>query len=359
MLSLPPTPAAMVAAPIAKDEADATIAGLKPPKRERPLIAIVGINDATEATDYLMPYGVLRRADVADVLALGTKPGPMTLYPALKVEPQATVAEFDARHPDGADYVIVPAMSRDDDPTVLEWLKSQASRGAIVIGVCAGAKVVGEAGLLDGKRATTHWYFVKELREEHPAMRYVGDRRFLVDQGVATTTGISASMPMSLTLIEAIAGRDKARAVARDLGVAHWDARHDSGAFQLTRPFALTVIANRLTFWNQEQVGIELEPGIDEVSLALVADAWSRTYRSRALTFATTAGPRQSLGGLGIVPDRVAASWPAERRLPAIGGRQAARALDEALQGIASRYGGRTAGVVAMQLEYPWQGPPR
>ena len=207
------------APPIAKEETDATIAALKPPKRQRPLIAIIGINDATETTDYLMPYGILRRADVADVVALATKPGPMTLFPALKVEPQATVAEFDAQHPDGADYVIVPAMSRDDDPAALQWIRSQAAKGAIIIGVCAGAKVVGNAGLLDGKRATTHWYYLKELRDKHPAIRYVADRRLVVDRGVATTTGITASMPMSLTLIEAIAGRDKAEAVGRDLGL--------------------------------------------------------------------------------------------------------------------------------------------
>ena len=147
ILSLPPAPTRNSAPPIAKQEADATLAALKPPKRQRPLIAIIGINDATEATDYLMPYGILRRADVADVVLLATEPGPVKLYPALKVEPQATVAEFDAQHPEGADYVIVPAMSRDDDPAVLEWLKSQAARGATIVGVCAGAKVVGEAGL--------------------------------------------------------------------------------------------------------------------------------------------------------------------------------------------------------------------
>jgi transcriptional regulator GlxA family with amidase domain len=69
--------------------------------------------------------------------------------------------------------------------------------------------------LLDGKRATTHWYYLKELRGEHPTIRYVADRRLVVDGAVATTTGITASMPMSLTLIEAIAGRDKAQAVGR------------------------------------------------------------------------------------------------------------------------------------------------
>ena len=56
------------APPITKDEANAILDGLKPHKRERPVIAIIGINDATETTDYLMPYGVLRRSDVADVV---------------------------------------------------------------------------------------------------------------------------------------------------------------------------------------------------------------------------------------------------------------------------------------------------
>jgi transcriptional regulator GlxA family with amidase domain len=104
----------------------------------------------------------------------------VTLYPALEVEPQATVAAFDARHPDGADYVIVPAMSRDDDPAALQWIRRQAAKGAIVIGVCAGAKVVGNAGLLDGKRGTTHWYYLEALRDDHPAMHYVEDRRLAV-----------------------------------------------------------------------------------------------------------------------------------------------------------------------------------
>jgi putative intracellular protease/amidase len=353
LLSLPPAPAVESPSPIARQELAATLAGLKPPKRQRPVIAIIGINDATETTDYLMPYGVLRRADVADVLALATRPGPVALYPALEVEPQATVAEFDGQHPEGADFVIVPAMSRDDDPAVLEWLQSQAAKGARIIGVCAGAKVVGAAGLLDGKRATTHWYYVDQLRDEHPSIRYVPDRRFVVDQGVMTTTGISASMPMSLTLIEAIAGRNRAQAVARELGLTRWDARHDSGAFLFTRPFALQVMGNTLAFWKHEELGIPLTPGVDEVSLALVADAWSRTYRSRALTFASTAGAQQTKNGLRILPDRVATTWPAERLLPPLQDLQPAKALDEALRAIAARYGTRTTEMVAMQLEYP------
>jgi putative intracellular protease/amidase len=353
--SLPPAPSVAPPPPIAQAERAATIAALKPPKRKRPLIAIIGINDATETTDYLMPYGILKRADVADVVTLSTAPGPVTLFPVLKVAAEATTAEFDAQHPDGADFVIVPAMSRDDDPAALQWVRNQAARKAIVIAVCAGAKVVGDAGLLHGKRATTHWYSVKELRGKHPTMRYVEDRRIVVDDGVVTTTGITASMPMSLTLIEAIAGRDKARAVGRDIGLPDWDARHESDEFIFTRPFALTAIGNTAAFWAREQLGIELEDGVDEVSLALAADAWSRTYRSRAVTFAGTADARQSRGGIRIYPDQVTTSWPAERLLPAVADRKPADVLDETLRAMTARYGVRTTDFVAMQLEYPRQ----
>lgn len=359
LFTLPPAPALAAPAPIAASEIAATLAALRPPKRRRPLVAIIGLNDATETTDYLMPYGILKRADVADVVALATGPGPVTLYPALRVQPDATIAQFDARHPQGADYVVVPAMSRDNDPAVLAWLRSQAERGAIIVGVCAGAPVVAAAGLLDGRRATTHWYYLKGMRDAYPAIRYVADRRFVVDRGVATTTGITASMPMMLTLIEAIAGRPRAEAVARDLGLPGWDARHDSAAFRFSRPFALTVMGNRAAVWRHERLGIALAPGMDEVSLALAADAWSRTYRSRALTYAPDTAPRSTRSGLRILPDEVAADWPAETRLPDPGAQPPARTIDTTLAAITARYGPRTTYVVAMQLEYPGLVPPR
>ena len=352
IVSQPPH-ASITAPEIGEDEIAATLAALKPPKRQRPVIAVIGINDATETTDYVMPTGILRRADVADVLMVATGAGPVKLYPALTVEPDTTAAEFDARHPDGADYVIVPAMIRDDDPTAVQWIKGQAAKGATVIGVCFGVKVVAEAGLLDNKRGTTHWYALKELRKKHPSMQYVPNRRIVADQGVVTTTGITASIPMSLTLIEAIAGRDKAEAVANDLGVAHWDARHASDAFRLTLPFALTVMGNRAALWNREQRSVEVSPGIDEVSLALVADAWSRTYRSRAVTFAGSAAPVATRNGIRIIPDAASTDQPKDDVVAAFADKAPAQALDAALTNIESRYGPRTRYIVAMQLEYP------
>jgi len=348
-----PSDVATAAPPVPPSEAAATLAALRPPHGVRPVVAIIGLNDATETTDYLMTAGILRRADVADVVLVATEPGPVQLYPALKVEPDATIAQFDAGHPHGADYVIVPAMSRDDDPAVLAWLRRQSAKGAIVIGVCAGAKVVAAAGLLDGKRATTHWYYLKELLARTPTVVYVADRRIVSDGDVTTTTGVSASMPMMLTLVEAIAGRERAEAVARDLGLEGWDARHASDAFRLTRPFVTTVLANRLAFWNREELGIPLVAAMDEVSLALVADAWSRTYRSHAASLGRTASAVTTANGVRVLPDRVVQDWPEEGVVSTFPDQPPAAALDLGLGAIAARYGARTADVVAMQLEYP------
>lgn len=336
------------APPVPSVEMEAIHAALAPRSAGRPLITIVGLNDATETTDYLLPASILRRADIADVVMLAAGPGPVQLFPALKVEADATLAAFDAEHPQGADYVVVPAMNRDDDPVVIDWLQMQSAKGAIIIGICAGAKVVAAAGLLDGKRATTHWYYVDEMLRRSPSIRHVADRRMVADDRVVTTTGISASIPMMLTLIEAIGGRNRAKEVAQDLGISSWSAEHSSAAFGLTRHFVRTILQNSLTFWRRETFTIPLQPDMDEASLAFMADGWSRTYRSQVRTYAMTPSAVASANGIRLLPDELAAG----RQLMIQPGLRSADALDNMLASISERYGAATRDVVAMQLEY-------
>src|SRR5437016_11821394 len=67
--------------PVTAEDAARNLAALKPPKRARPVIAVVGANEGSETTDYLIPYGVLKRSGVADVVSFGLKPGPVMLMP--------------------------------------------------------------------------------------------------------------------------------------------------------------------------------------------------------------------------------------------------------------------------------------
>src|SRR6185503_13832063 len=87
-----------------------------------PLVAVIGDNAGTEVTDYVVPYGVLSASGAAEVVDVAVYPGPLHLMPALTLDPTETIASFDARHPAGADYVIVPAMHRPAEPSLLRWL---------------------------------------------------------------------------------------------------------------------------------------------------------------------------------------------------------------------------------------------
>lgn len=319
--------------------------------RSQPLIAVIGENRYTELSDYVVPYGVLRESGAAEVIALGTDAGPIRMFPALTLRPQADIATFDRRYPQGADYVIVPAVHHADDPRLLDWLRQQAAKGAVMVGICDGVWSLAHAGLLEGRSAVGHWYSFDELASRFPRTRFVRDRRYLADGPVITTTGVSASIPVSLALVEAIAGRQRASTVASSLGIGDWSDNHRSAAFKLDRRHFWTAASNWLAFWSHQQLDIPIADGVDEISLALLADAWSRTYRSNAATSAAGSAPVTSLRGLQFEPDH-AGRQPADPTLSA--GKPPGPTLAEALKSISHRYGTATAAFVALQLEYPW-----
>jgi transcriptional regulator GlxA family with amidase domain len=350
--------------PIEEAEHARTIDALRPPKRKRPVIAIITLNDATEVTDLLVPFGVLSHADVADVTVVAERPEPVRLHPfsalgrgpeLLKIEPQSTTRAFDERYPEGADYVVVPALEPRNNQHVMNWIVAQHRKGAKIFSVCAGSLTLAAAGLLDGRRATTHWAYIDALQKTHPTMRWVPDRRYVTADGISTSTGITASIPVTMALVEAIAGRAKAEQLAHDLGVTNWDARHRSSAFQLTWEHQKTFLRNWLSFWRHEAVGVPVSEGVDEIVLALTADAYSRTAVSAVTTVGTSGKAVRSRHGLLIHANTSAATAAVDHMLPALRSDAPAATLDRELSRIASRYGRSTSHIVALTVEYPWR----
>jgi transcriptional regulator GlxA family with amidase domain len=327
--------------------------------RSKPVIAVVAYNPATEITDFVVPYGVLAESGVGEVLAVTTSAGPIQTTPTLRFGGHATLSEFDARHPQGADYVIVPKLFEgEDDLPLRAWLRKQAAQGGIVVGICDGVPTLAKAGLLEGKRATTHWRTIDRMEREHPGTRWLRNTRYIADGRIITTSGVSASIPISIALVEAIAGRERAEALGRQLGATAWSPRHNSLQFRLTPAFFLTALANKAMLWRHEDLGIDVAAGADEIRVALMADAWSRTRRSMAYTVAASSEPVMSQRGLLIYPDRVAGKPPAtSRTLPLMASVRPVQALDRALEAIATDYGGKTAEFVALSMEYEWRSP--
>jgi transcriptional regulator GlxA family with amidase domain len=99
----------------------------------------------------------------------------------------------------------------------VRWLRKHHRNIPTLISICTGAFVLGEAGVLDGRRATTHWRFVDVLRHRFPKAHVVDDDIFLRDGRVWTSAGITAGIDLMLALVEADHGHAVAMAVAKNL----------------------------------------------------------------------------------------------------------------------------------------------
>src|SRR5207244_2575428 len=125
--------------------------------------------------------------------------------------------------PEAGDWIIVPGYTVDGRKRVssstLDWLKRAHDVGARVCSVCTGAFLLGEAGLLRGRRCTTHWKRVQELQQKNPTATVLGDRLYVEDGSIVTSAGISAGIDMTLWLIERDYGPVLTAEVAREMVV--------------------------------------------------------------------------------------------------------------------------------------------
>lgn len=323
----------------------------------RALIAVVGDNAGAELTDFVVPYAVLQRSGAADLLAVSTRPGSMTMRPALRLRPDIDLDGFDTWHPEGADYIVVPAMVRQDEPKLLAWLRAQHDKGAMIVSICDGALVVANAGLLEGHRATAHWATEGHRIKTWPGTAWVRNERYVVDGDIASSAGISAAIPTSLALVEAIAGHERAAQLGATLGVDEWGTAHDSDAFGVRAGNLWPLVQVNVTnhwFHRRDRYEIVLRPGIDDLALALTADAWSRTGRGEVRGVSTA---QEVQGDTGLLWYADAATTPGgkARALDLVRAGPGTSMFDALLAAIDQRYGDATALGVALDFEYPWR----
>ncbi|ARF58594.1 GlxA family transcriptional regulator [Streptomyces gilvosporeus] len=109
--------------------------------------------------------------------------------------------------------------TRAPDPRLVVWLRTHAPRARRTVSVCSGALLLAEAGLLDGRRATTHWALCETLAQRFPAVRVEPEPIYVQDGDLFTSAGVTAGIDLALALVEQDLGRDLALEIARHLVV--------------------------------------------------------------------------------------------------------------------------------------------
>jgi transcriptional regulator GlxA family with amidase domain len=180
-------------------------------------IGIVIFEDAEEL-DFVGPWEVFTMAamgrDDWKIVTIAESADPVRCAKGLRVLPDHSFADAPP-----LDLVLVPGgqgtRREVENPALLSWLKGVGEAASWVTSVCTGSYVLHAAGLVKGRRITTHWGFIEPLREAAPECQVLEKVRYVRDGNLVTAAGVSAGIDMSLWLVGQILGVDQARATQR------------------------------------------------------------------------------------------------------------------------------------------------
>jgi len=175
-----------------------------------------------------------------------------------------------------------------------------AARARRMAGLCTGAFVLADAGLLDGRRATTHWHWAEALQRRHPGIQVEADRIYIADGPVWTSAGMTAELDLALALVEKDLGAEVARSVAHQL-VMH--QRRSGGQSQHSEMLRLAPKSDRIQ-QALEHARRNLAQPLSVEELAGVARLSPRQF-SRVFTAETGQSPAKAIEGLRLEAARL------------------------------------------------------
>jgi transcriptional regulator GlxA family with amidase domain len=193
---------------------------------ERKRIGILIFPDV-EVLDFCGPYEVfsvtrlhpeLRREEPSpfEVLLVAEGSDPVVATGGLRVIPDCTIAECPP-----LDILVVPGgwgtRKEIENRRLIQWITDQGRKVETLTSVCTGSMLLGRAGLLDGKQATTHWLLLQEMRNAFPKIRVLDDQHVVEEGSILTSAGISAGIDMALRVVVRYFGKEVARATARHM----------------------------------------------------------------------------------------------------------------------------------------------
>jgi len=193
---------------------------------------------------------------VSPVKAIAIRPGPVKSSSGVEMVARSTrpSAAFTTLIVAGGEGVREVARCA----ATLSFVRSMARRGVRIASVCSGAYVLAEAGLLDGRRATTHWQRTRHFIATYPKVRLEPDQIFVRDGDIWTSAGISAGIDMSLAMIAEDYGEEIAQKTARQLVLYH---RRSGGQSQFSSLLELKAPTGRfapLLAWARENLDAPL-----------------------------------------------------------------------------------------------------
>lgn len=259
--------------------------------------------------------------------SVAVEPGPLRAQGGLLVQASADMALLEQ-----ADLIVVPGWRGMDEPVppaLQQALRRAARRGATLASICSGAFVLAAAGLLDGRRAATHWRYAQALAQRYPAIDVDAQVLYVQDERIFTSAGSAAGLDLMLHLVRCDFGVQAANSVARRLVVA---AHRSGGQAQFIEQPLVADTSGKLA---------QL---LDQVRADLRRD-WTVAAMAEVLAMSRRTFLRRFTAGTGMAPS----AWLAQARMEEV--RRLLESTSLRVEQIADQAGYRSVQVLRDQFK--------
>ncbi|MFP6665105.1 MAG: DJ-1/PfpI family protein [Deltaproteobacteria bacterium] len=240
-----------------------------------PVAVLLASNRGTEVTDLLYPYAVLSASLAFDVVVVAPERRLSPVTGGIDLLPDHSFASFAEAYPAGADLIVVPFFLDATASVLVDWLALNAGEGTPLLAVCEGVRTAAAAGLLVDRRATTHFWSVSNLAKHHPDTRWLFGARFVEDEEVITSAGVTASLDGAFAAVRRLAG-DEAEARAKEaLGIGLLPVEWATPEISYGEIGVLLLNGGFLTA--PVPIGVAVAEGVDELHLAALLDTFPRS----------------------------------------------------------------------------------
>ena len=257
-----------------------------------PIVVAIALGATpTVASDFLAPYEVFSSSPQFSVYGVAASASPAQLEGGPAVLPVHTFDEVKSGVAPRPDVVVVPAVQ---DPTgtkesaLRTFITDQSDHGARILGICSGALVLAETGLLDGLQATSHWSRISALEESRPQVHWVRGQRYVQDGRITTTAGVTSGIPGALQVMADLAGPAEAERVGQTLNYPGWTLEGPVDIPNQSFTVADAPVAlNAILPWLRPTLGVGLRDGDSEIDIAGLFEVYNVSFAARAIAMST------------------------------------------------------------------------
>jgi putative intracellular protease/amidase len=267
-------------------------------------VLIIADNKGTEIFDLIAPYYLFSLTKQFDIFIVSKNNAPIAVMKGFFTMPHWSMKQIDSMGISPS-VIVVPNLSGTDrdkqDIEVLNWISKKSLDSVKVLAICAGSVTAAATGLYDGRPMTTHASEMEDNKKQFGKPQWQEDVTYTKSGNYFSTAGVSNAVEGSLAVINDILGTEAVNNVIAEINYPYSSIKMRHRSLPIMKSDKITVL-KKVTFGKDPNIGVFLQEGVDEFTLAAVLDAYHRTFPSSLKTFSFEQKPITSRFGLVILP---------------------------------------------------------